>query len=225
MNWTNCTTEQFLHPLIYKFIRIWLLCLVSSILSAQNDYALSIQQHRTKIAEEHLKDQRSPLRKGDLKKLRYFPADEQFSLFCNYQKITDADSVIMPTTSGRLKYFVRSAKISFQWNESIHTLFLYRPASAPDSFQHLFLLFYDQSNGEETYAGGRYLDLEAPLTNDNGLLVDFNKAYNPWCAYSDGFNCPIPPEENRLSFPLYAGEKLYKGKHRLGPKSSNARKK
>jgi uncharacterized protein len=72
----------------------------------------------------------------------------------------------------------------------------------------------DKSNGEETYEGGRYLDLRfADLKNDGTLFIDFNKAYNPYCAFSGGYSCPIPPLENRIQVAIPAGEKKFRKPH------------
>lgn len=73
---------------------------------------------------------------------------------------------------------------------------------------HLFLGFWDAGSGETTYAGGRYIDLEAD--SSGSYLIDFNYAYNPYCAYSDRYSCAIPPLGNRLPFAVLAGEKKYK---------------
>lgn len=75
----------------------------------------------------------------------------------------------------------------------------------------LFLPFTDQTNNKETYGGGRYIDLNVNDIRNNHLEIDFNKAYNPYCAYSDGYRCPIPPEENDLPISIIVGEKLYTG--------------
>jgi uncharacterized protein (DUF1684 family) len=74
----------------------------------------------------------------------------------------------------------------------------------------LFLPFQDDTNGESTYGGGRYIDLKVGDIEDGKLTIDFNKAYNPYCAYGDGWNCPIPPVENILEVEIAAGEKNYK---------------
>lgn len=74
---------------------------------------------------------------------------------------------------------------------------------------HLFLGFWDQSSGRESYSGGRYIDLEE--NSGNEYVIDFNFAYNPYCAYSDRYSCAIPPLENRLTVAVRAGEKNYKG--------------
>lgn len=76
---------------------------------------------------------------------------------------------------------------------------------------YLFLPFTDESNDVTSYGGGRYIDVMTADVTSGSYTLDFNKAYNPWCSYSDGFNCPIPPAENHLSFPVLAGEKKYAG--------------
>jgi len=75
----------------------------------------------------------------------------------------------------------------------------------------LFLPFTDLTNNKETYGGGRYINLDIKSINEAKIIIDFNKAYNPYCAYSDGYRCPIPPEENNLPLEIKAGEKNYKG--------------
>ena len=77
----------------------------------------------------------------------------------------------------------------------------------------LFLPFKDLSNGKSSYGGGRFIDLEMPLSNSKTIIIDFNKAYNPYCAYNHKFSCPIPPKENNLNIDILAGVKAY-GKHK-----------
>ena len=73
----------------------------------------------------------------------------------------------------------------------------------PEYSNHLFIPFNDITNGVETYDAGRYIDLEIP--KGDTIIIDFNKAYNPYCAYNDGYSCPIPPEENNLEVEVKAG--------------------
>ena len=68
---------------------------------------------------------------------------------------------------------------------------------------YLFIPFTDATNGAETYEGGRYIDLTIPATDK--ITLDFNKAYHPYCAYTDGYNCPIPPQENHVPVRIEAG--------------------
>ena len=76
----------------------------------------------------------------------------------------------------------------------------------PSDENSLFLPFTDQTNGKELYGGGRYMDVEIPLSD--AIILDFNKAYNPYCACSDRYSCPIPPQENDLQIPILLGEKI-----------------
>jgi uncharacterized protein (DUF1684 family) len=78
---------------------------------------------------------------------------------------------------------------------------------------YLFLLFTDATSGADSYGGGRYIDLSMQDIIDNSVLIDFNKAYNPYCAYASGYNCPIPPRENHIPFPIKAGEKDFGKSH------------
>jgi uncharacterized protein (DUF1684 family) len=95
--------------------------------------------------------------------------------------------------------------VTFTLEKSLLTLKAYRAQNSTDS--SLFVPFNDLTNGVETYKSGRYLNLYIP---DNGaIVVDFNLAYNPYCAYNKKYSCPIPPVENRLNVKIKAGEKKY----------------
>ena len=74
---------------------------------------------------------------------------------------------------------------------------------------YLFIPFTDATNGNETYEGGRYIDILITDISNNTVVIDFNKAYNPYCCYATGYHCPIPPKENALSVTINAGEKKY----------------
>ena len=79
--------------------------------------------------------------------------------------------------------------------------------------EHLFLPFNDTSNGKSTYEGGRFIDLEIPSEGSQTIVIDFNKAYNPYCAYNHKYSCPIPPAENYLQVAISAGVKAYGKQH------------
>jgi uncharacterized protein (DUF1684 family) len=83
----------------------------------------------------------------------------------------------------------------------------------PTYKNYLFVPFKDLSSGKETYGGGRYLDFETTAIKEDLVILDFNKAYNPYCAFSSGFSCPIPPKENHLNVRVEAGEKNFKKSH------------
>jgi uncharacterized protein (DUF1684 family) len=107
----------------------------------------------------------------------------------------------MQTTTGDQQTFVRHGRIHFAVDGQPASLTVYRSAHG------YFLPFADSLAGSETYGAGRYLDPE-PLP-DGRLHIDFNLAYNPYCAYNEAWSCPITPPENRLKLPIRAGERAF----------------
>jgi uncharacterized protein (DUF1684 family) len=96
----------------------------------------------------------------------------------------------------------------------VHTLAVYQSIKHlrhPIYKNHLFLPYRDHTNDETTYGGGRYIDVLISEVESGKMYLDFNKSYNPWCGYSDGYNCPIPPSENSLEVAIEAGEMTYAG--------------
>jgi uncharacterized protein (DUF1684 family) len=106
--------------------------------------------------------------------------------------------------------------LTFKIHDTLLRLNVYQSQSlmtSKDYSDYLFVPFTDNTSGNETYGGGRYLDYKMQEIHGNKLLIDFNKAYNPYCAYTIGYNCPIPPAENDLQIAITAGEKAYLKKH------------
>ncbi|MFN8592475.1 MAG: DUF1684 domain-containing protein [Thermomicrobiales bacterium] len=110
------------------------------------------------------------------------------------------EQVAMATTDGKVKHFYRAGRISFPVDGQDVTLSVFRDAPHGG----FFIPFRDQLAGDETYIHGRYLEPQA--YPDGTIEVDLNYAYNPFCAYGDGWSCPIPPAENHLTVPIRAGE-------------------
>jgi len=109
----------------------------------------------------------------------------------------------MPTSTDRLPIYKQYGIAIFTIDGVEYTLSVFQNLKHKTS---LFLPFYDLTSGETTYGGGRYLDL--PIQRGKKIKIDFNKAYHPYCAYNDGYSCPIPPSENRLDVEILAGIKL-----------------
>lgn len=173
-----------------------------------------IHQHREVYKSEFIKDPRSPLGREDLQHLDFYPASSKARIETVFHFTPDAEPFDMPTYSGQTRNYRKFGEAKFLWDGDSVTLAVYQNLSLianPIYNDYLFLPFKDETNGVTTYGGGRYLNVSKSDTEDQKLQLDFNKSYNPWCAFSDGFNCPIPPVENHLSFPVYAGEKQYKG--------------
>ncbi|QNN40192.1 DUF1684 domain-containing protein [Pedobacter roseus] len=195
-----------------KLITI-LLLLISMNTFAQS-YADQIAKHREVYKEDFIKDNRSPLKKGDLQNLHFYEADSAYKVSAEVELLKNEKVFKMPTFDGSSSDYYRYAHINFSLNGKAIQMTLYRSISLstnPVYKDHLFLPFTDETNNKETYGGGRYIDLDAKEINNNHIEIDFNKAYNPYCAYSDGYRCPVPPEENDLQLAVKAGEKLYTG--------------
>jgi uncharacterized protein (DUF1684 family) len=117
----------------------------------------------------------------------------------------------MKTSTGRLPEYVKYGELHFTLSGKTHVLTVYQNlelVQKPEYKDYLFIPFMDETNGFDTYGGGRYLDFRIPA--DTTATLDFNMAYNPYCAYSPHYSCPIPPAENHLQVKILAGEKSYK---------------
>ncbi|KQM76272.1 hypothetical protein ASE74_19670 [Pedobacter sp. Leaf216] len=198
---------------------ITILFLLVSINTFAQTYTEQIAQHREAYKADFLKDNNSPLKKKDLQNLHFFDADSAYKVLAEVEILKNEKVFKMPTFNGTSSDYFRFAHVNFSLNGVKMQMTLYRSVSLstnPIYKDHLFLPFTDETNNKETYGGGRYIDLDAKNIKDNQIELDFNKAYNPYCAYSDGYRCPVPPEENDLQLAIKAGEKLYTGekKHR-----------
>ncbi len=195
-----------------KFLPI--LFLFFSLSSFAQSYSAQIARHRESYKQDFIKESYAPLKEGDLQHLHFYDADSTYRVMADVEILQHQQVFKMPTYDGTSKEFYRFAKISFSLNGTAISMTLYKSislASNPAYKDLLFLPFTDETNTKATYGGGRYIDLSAKEIKDQKIEIDFNKAYNPYCAYSDGYRCPVPPEENDLQLEVKAGEKLYTG--------------
>jgi uncharacterized protein (DUF1684 family) len=155
----------------------------------------------------------SPLKKKDLKKFKsldFFKFDSTYVVKAKLKRTPDSEWFNMKTTTDRVSKERVFAIITFQLNEKTYQLNVYQGKdlmSTEDYRDYLFLPFLDDTNGTTTYGGGRYIDLSIPESDT--LTIDFNTAYNPYCAYNDKYSCPIVPRENYLATEVKAGVKAY----------------
>ena len=192
---------------------LFLLLLANFCVKAQN-YNDKIYKYREVYIADLIKETRSPLKENDLKNLQFFEPDSIYRIIAEVKLLKNEKIFKMPTYDGSSKEFIRYAKVKFILNNKPLELTLYRNLSLmvnPVYKNLLFLPFTDKTNNVTTYGGGRYIDLDLTQIKNKKLELDFNKAYNPYCAYSDGYRCPVPPEENDLAIEILAGEKLFIG--------------
>lgn len=143
----------------------------------------------------------TPEQRSDFKGLAYFPENETLRLEVKVQRLDHQQPLLMQTSTGGVQEYIRHGRFQFETEGQAAELTIYQ------SGHGYFLPFVDSLAGDETYPAGRYLEPE-PLPGDR-FLVDFNLAYNPYCAYNEMWSCPITPAENRLKVPIRAGEKLF----------------
>jgi len=161
------------------------------------------QAQKDQFFREHPQSPLSPRQKDRFTGLNYYPYDPSLAFELSLMPYENPTEILMQTNSNVLKPFVRLGKIEFVIEGMTAQLTVYQADYG------LFLPFVDANAGRETYASGRYLEPEEGVANR--LWVDFNFAYNPFCAYSEHYVCPITPSENRLSLAIRAGEKIPTG--------------
>lgn len=141
--------------------------------------------------------------------LDYYPVDRNYAVVAVFTK-KKGRKFKMPTSSERNPTYRKFGELSFELDGENLKLNVYQNLELRDRQyrNYLFLPFRDATSGTETYGAGRYLDLEIP--EGDTILIDFNMCYNPYCAYSYRYSCPVPPKENTLPLAILAGEKLPK---------------
>ncbi|PYS92039.1 MAG: hypothetical protein DMF62_01365 [Acidobacteria bacterium] len=158
----------------------------------------------------------SPLLDADFEKfagLNYFPTDKAYRVPASLKRTDEAKYFLMPTSSGKPKKFRKFGILTFKLAGRHLTLGVYQADPEvlkrfPEYADLLFIPFRDNTNGSETYGGGRYIDIKTPKSDR--VILDFNLSYNPNCAYGgDKYSCPIPPKENELTAAIRAGERKF----------------
>lgn len=140
--------------------------------------------------------------------LSYYPPDSDYRFELKLHEHPKKKRIKMSYTRGEEREFLRWGEFRFKIGGKEQALQAYK--DNPEE-ERLFIPFRDATSGKGTYGAGRYLDLEPERnrTADGKWILDFNKAYNPWCAYSEKYTCPFVPPENWLEVPIRAGEKAY----------------
>lgn len=150
-------------------------------------------------------DPHSPLtdnQKSGFNGLDYFPENTDLNILVKVDQFQEKAEIQMQTSTGDFQSFQRYGNFKFSVEGEAAELTIY------GNEHGFFLPFVDSLAGDETYPAGRYLDPEPQ--DDGKFLVDFNQAYNPFCAYNNRWSCPFPPAENRIQVPVRAGEKIFK---------------
>jgi len=189
-----------------------LLLFLPFITHSQNQYIEKVLEHRTNKNNEYKDSLTSPFHKdiANFDSLNYFAPNPKFNIQAKFIKELGAP-FDMTTSSGKSKKFRVYGNLLFRIDSIDYVLPIYQNLKLmtnPLYRDYIFIPFTDLTNGEETYGGGRYI--EATIPTSNTFNLDFNYCFNPYCHYTTGYNCPIPPKENFLDLRIEAGEKAYK---------------
>lgn len=193
---------------------ICLLLIGSCCIANAQSYTDLLQKHRENYVHELIKD--GPLDSADSSFVDFYAGNESYLVKCKFVATKGGEPFEIPTSAGTTKTYTKFGEFRFRLDGKKQKLAVYRSMALlnhPLYKNYLFIPFKDKTNGMETYGGGRYLDLFMKDVAGDEIVLDFNKAYNPYCAFSDGYSCPIPPQENHLKVSIEAGEKNFRGGH------------
>lgn len=175
------------------------------------DWVADLEQRREEKDEYFRSHPHSPIPpddREDFDGLRYYPIDEDYRFELPLEEYDEKERLTVGTSTGGEREYLRWGRFRFTIDGRRVELQAYKAESDED---RLWIPFRDATSGEETYGAGRYIDLEASVhRTERGIWnLDFNEAYNPTCAYSEHYECPLPPTENWLEVPIEAGEKAH----------------
>ncbi len=198
-----------------KGILIFIAILIHIVhLQAQDSvaYQEEIATFQHELNEEYADPKTSPLKRKELSSfsgLPFFPADAKYRVEAKFVRTPDSKPFKMKTSNGKMPIYEKYGEAHFEIAGETYQQNIYQNHQLRETEEYrdyLFIPFTDLSSANETYGGGRYLDLRIPESDK--IILDFNKAYNPYCAYNDKYSCPIPPRENSLPIAIRAGVRL-----------------
>ena len=197
-----------------------LLCIITILQACNSQQKRAIvgaTEYQQQLNASYKDASKTPLKKKDLKifkGLDFFPVDSSFIVIATLKKITNAPTFEMATTTDRTALYKEYGYLSFSLEGKKHQLTIYRSQDDLKDVafkNNLFLPFTDATSGNESYGGGRYMDVMTTDENSNGTItLNFNNTYNPYCAYNDKYSCPLTPRKNHLDASIKAGVKVFK---------------
>ena len=196
-----------------KFVLLFVVLHSSASFSQEKWTIASAKAFQKQINKEYADKKESPLTEEDLitfKSLDFFPIYNKYAVTAKFIKAKNEKAFKMKTTGTRLPEYIKYGVLHFTINGKLLKLNVYQNIELsirPGFEEYLFLPFSDLTCGKESYIGGRYIDMKFPKSDT--VLLDFNTAYNPYCAYNHKYSCPIVPLENDLDIEIKAGVKKF----------------
>jgi len=177
-----------------------------------NNHTDSLVSFRNKYVNEH-----EVIKGEDQKLLRFYPMDESYCIKARFEKAKEEPWFKIETSGAEKKLYRVYGTLYFAIRDTALTLQVHQSQgllAIPKYANYLLIAFTDKTSGEETYENGRYIDASIAEMENGVYMLDFNKAYNPYCAYvSNIYNCPLPPKENDLKVFIRSGEMKFGKKH------------
>lgn len=174
-------------------------------------YLAEIRRFQEELNASYRNPEESPLESEDMASfegLPFFPIQEKYRVEARFVRSPGSKPFKMATSTNRLPIYEKYGEAHFELDGQQVVIPVYQNHGLRETEEYrdyLFLPFQDQTNGDSTYGGGRYVELHIPAGDT--IIIDFNKAYNPYCAYNSRYSCPIPPKANRIPLPIPAGVK------------------
>ncbi len=188
--------------------------MVSIPMQTNSNYIKEIKNWQTNLNAEFANPKESPLTDEDRANftgLDFYPIDSSYRVKAKFKLDLQKRKFGMKTTTSRLPVYVKYGIASFKLHNQQFNINVYQNVelSKREEYKdYLFILFTDKTSGVTSYAGGRYIDTRIPKKGED-FIIDFNKAYNPYCAYNHKYSCPIPPEEDYFDIEIKAGVKKW----------------
>jgi len=188
----------------------FILIFISTLYGCRNEaYHQEISKFQFELNTEFANKEESPLLEEDrlkFHKLPFFTVQEKYKIEAKFRLTPNEAKFEMITTTERRPIYKKYGEATFELDNKELKLAIYQNQESsknPVYVNMLFLPFADLTNGDLSYGGGRFIDLEIP--KGDVIIIDFNKAYNPLCAYNHIYSCPVPPAENRMEVAIEAG--------------------
>lgn len=205
-------------PFCFRLV-LFLACIITSVATAQTparrptapEHAQAVARFQQTLNAEYRNPAESPLPPEVREKftgLTFFPTNYQACVLARFVRDSSRAPFPMPTSTARRPLYQKYGELHFTLGGQALRLLVYQSLDLkqkPGFQDYLFIPFTDQTNGHTSYGGGRYLDMRLGQIRGGYAVLDFNQAYNPFCAYSPVYSCPVPPIENRLPVAIQAG--------------------
>ncbi|MEZ4859316.1 MAG: DUF1684 domain-containing protein [Flavobacteriaceae bacterium] len=201
----------------YLILNILLLANLSIVAQTEAEIRDEIKTYQTELNKEFINPETTILDEkhfADFGGLEFYPINLKYRIEANFVRTPNEKPFLMKTTTDRLPEYVKYGEAQFELDGKELQLILYKSTDSwgdPEKYgNQLFLPFTDLTSGDGSYGGGRFMEVTIP--EGRTIILDFNKVYNPYCAYNSRYSCPIPPAENDLQVRIEAGVKDF-GEH------------